>query len=46
MTGGRSQDEPDFLALLPNLTEEQRRWLRESIALLHLDHPWLPQLSP
>ena len=45
MTGGRFQDEPDFLALLPHLTEEQRRWLRESIALLHPDHPWLSQLS-
>ncbi|MBI2913268.1 MAG: hypothetical protein HYY03_05055 [Chloroflexi bacterium] len=46
MTGGRFQDEPDFLALLPHLTEEQRHWLRESIALLHPDHPWLAQLSP
>ena len=46
MTGGRFQDEPDFLALLPHLTEEQRRWLRESIALHHPDHPWLSQLSP
>ncbi|HSP56600.1 MAG TPA: hypothetical protein VLS25_13545 [Dehalococcoidia bacterium] len=46
MTGGRFQDEPDFLALQPRLTEEQRHWLRESIALLHPDHPWLSQLSP
>ncbi len=46
MTGGRFQDEPDFLALLPHLTEEQRHWLPESIALLHPDHPWLSQLSP
>jgi len=45
MTGGRFQDEPDFLALLPHLTEEQRHWLRESIALLHPDHAWLSQLS-
>ena len=45
-TGGRFQDEPDFLALLPHLTEEPRHWLRESIALLHPDHPWLSQLSP
>ncbi|MGB2695946.1 MAG: hypothetical protein WBD55_12290 [Dehalococcoidia bacterium] len=45
MTGGRLQDEPDFLALLPHLIDEQRQWLRESIALLHPDHPWLSQLS-
>jgi len=44
MTGGRFQDEPDFLALLPRLTEEQHHWLRQSIALLHQDHPWLSQL--
>jgi hypothetical protein len=46
MTGGRFQDEPDFLALLPHLTEAQRHWLRESIALLHSGHPWLSQLAP
>ncbi|MEX0801536.1 MAG: hypothetical protein WD379_10005 [Dehalococcoidia bacterium] len=46
MTGGRVQDEPDFIALLPHLTEEQRHWLRESIALHHPDHPWLSQLPP
>ena len=46
MTGGRFQDEPDFLALLPHLTEAQRHWLRESIAVVHPDHPWLSQLSP
>jgi hypothetical protein len=45
MKGGRFQDEPDFLAFLPHLTEEQRCWLRESIALLYPDHPWLSELS-
>lgn len=45
MTGGRFQDEPDFLALLPQVAEDQRHWLRESIALLHQDHPWLSQFS-
>jgi len=45
MTGGRFQDEPDFLALLPHLTEEQRHWLRESTSVVHPDHPWLSQLS-
>ena len=41
----RPHDELDFLALLPHLTEKQRRWLREAISLVHPDHPWLPQLS-
>ena len=41
----RPQDEPDFLALLPRLTEKQRHWLREAISLVHPGHPWLTQLS-
>ncbi len=41
----RPQDELDFLALLPHLTEKQRHWLREAISLAHPDQPWLPQLS-
>ncbi len=40
----RSQDELDFLALLPYLTAKQRHWLREAISLVHPDQPWLPQL--
>lgn len=46
MTGGRYQDEPDFLALLPHLTEKQRRWLREAISLVRPEHPWLSRLAP
>ena len=45
-TETRPQDETDFRALLPHLAEEQLSWLRESIALLHPDHPWLAQLRP
>lgn len=41
----RPQDEPDFLILLPHLTEKQRHWLREAISLVHPDQPWLAQLS-
>mgnify|MGYP001244004491 CR=1 FL=1 len=41
----RPQDESDFLALLPLLTEEQCTWLREAISLVHPGHPWLTQLS-
>ncbi len=39
MTGGRFQDEPDFLAVLPHLTEEQGHWLREAISLVQPGHP-------
>ncbi len=41
----RPQDEPDFLALLPQLNERQCQWLWEAISLVHPDHPWLTQLS-
>jgi hypothetical protein len=44
MTGGRYQDEPDFLALLPRLDSERVPWLREAITVLHPGHPWLAQL--
>jgi hypothetical protein len=40
----RRRDKLDFLALLPDLTEEQRNWLRNTISLV--GHPWLTQLSP
>ncbi|MEX1255040.1 MAG: hypothetical protein WEE64_11945 [Dehalococcoidia bacterium] len=35
----RRRDKLDFLALLPQLTDGQRDWLRSAISLL--DHPWL-----
>lgn len=40
----RRRDKLDFLALLPDLTQEQRDWLRSAISLV--GHPWLSQLSP
>ncbi len=40
----RQCDKLDFLALLPQLTREQRDWVRGAISLA--GHPWLPQLSP
>ena len=46
MTGGRFQDKPDFLSLLPRLSDKQRHWLWDSIALLYPDHPWLCHLAP
>jgi hypothetical protein len=42
----RSQDEADFLALLPHRTEDQRRWLWEAIGRAHPGHPWLARLRP
>jgi hypothetical protein len=44
LTGGRYQDEPDFLALLPHLDDERAPWLREAISSLFPNHPWLAQL--
>ncbi len=40
----RRRDKLDFLALLPQLAQEQRDWLRSAISLV--GHPWLSQLSP
>ena len=39
----RRRDQLDFLALLPELTQEQHGWLRNAISLV--GHPWLAQLS-
>jgi hypothetical protein len=39
----RRRDKLDFAALRPQLTAEQRGWLREAIAAL--GHPWLAELS-
>ncbi|MGH7621290.1 MAG: nucleotidyltransferase domain-containing protein, partial [Gemmatimonadaceae bacterium] len=39
----RRQDKLDFAALLPRLTDAQRGWLGEAIALV--GHPWLANLS-
>lgn len=41
--GLRRRDHADFTALLPNLTDEQRDWLRDAIA--RVGHPWLGQLA-
>ena len=39
----RRRDKLDFAALRPQLTDEQRDWLREALSLV--GHPWLPQLA-
>jgi hypothetical protein len=38
----RPQDNADFEALLPVLSAERRRWLRDAIASVQADHRWLP----
>ncbi len=43
--GERPQDEADFRVLLPALDGVQRTWLREAIASLHPDHPWLSEIA-
>lgn len=41
----RPHDEVDFEAMLPHLSDAQREWLRDAIALAEADHPWLPRLA-
>ncbi len=40
----RPKDDPDFEATLPMLSAEQRRWMREALAEIAPDHPWLTRL--
>jgi hypothetical protein len=42
----RPGDEQDFHALLPTLTDAQRSCLRESLAKVRREHPWLAHLAP
>ena len=41
----RPKDETDFTAVLPILTEPQRRWLSDALARVHCEHPWRDRLS-
>lgn len=41
----RAHDDADFQALLPILHADRRRWLREAIAAVQTDHPWLADLA-
>lgn len=41
----RRRDHVDFERLLPRLADGQRAWLRESIAEVEADHPWLGVIS-
>jgi hypothetical protein len=37
----RPKDDLDLAAALPLMDERQRSWLRDTVARLHPDHPWL-----
>lgn len=41
----RPKDETDFTAVLPVLTEDQRRWLNDAIARTVGEHPWRDRLT-
>ncbi|WP_165970080.1 nucleotidyltransferase domain-containing protein [Nonomuraea terrae] len=42
--GVRPKDETDFAAVLPVLTDEQRRWLAGALETEHIAHPWITRL--
>lgn len=44
--GLRPKDEVDFEAVLPLLSEGQRRWLDEALETEHSTHPWRERLTP
>ncbi len=43
--GQRPKDEVDFARTLPALDEKSRRWLAQSLALVHPGHVWLAKLT-
>jgi hypothetical protein len=43
--GLRPKDEADFQSALPALQQERRAWLRDALAQVHPEHPWLERLS-
>jgi hypothetical protein len=43
--GRRSKDEADFIATLPALGQERRRWLKTALAMVHPQHAWLDLLE-
>jgi hypothetical protein len=44
MADVRAHDDADFRALTPALDREHRDWLREALALVRTNHPWLARL--
>ena len=43
--GRRPKDQSDFEAAVPKLSAAQRKWLGDSLALAHPDHPWRARLE-
>jgi len=43
--GPRPKDQADFERVVPHLSAQAEAWLKEAIAKLHPDHPWLAQLD-
>lgn len=43
--GRRPKDEADFFIALPHLDAEARRWLAQSLTLVHPGHAWLSLLT-
>lgn len=41
----RPKDEADFMHALPELSQEQRTWLREALSQSDRSHPWLVHLT-
>jgi hypothetical protein len=41
----RPKDEADFARALPSLDGKSRQWLAQSLALVHPEHSWLPELT-
>lgn len=42
----RGKDEADFAAAWPRMTEAQRQWLRDAVAMAHPGHEWVSRRSP
>jgi hypothetical protein len=41
----QDKDEHDFVTALPLFSPQQRSWLREALAIVHPNDPWLAELS-
>jgi hypothetical protein len=40
----RDRDQEDFEVMLPRLTDDERAWLADALAVAHPDHPWRARL--
>jgi hypothetical protein len=41
----RGKDNVDFCAALPAMDEVRRKWLRRSLEMMYITHPWLERLA-